>query len=154
MLFGLAFLMAQLPGEVRRMESDFAAGHPLSRRQRVNVALIVLVSHALQVLIVTLAVGAAFVGFGMLAISPGVQETWTGTNGDVLVTLDLFGEQARVTTELLHVAGGVAGLSGLYYAIAVLTDATYRDQFLDRLSEEMRAVFADRARYLDGRASG
>ncbi|MEJ7891747.1 MAG: hypothetical protein WKF94_03820 [Solirubrobacteraceae bacterium] len=151
-LFGLAFLIAQLPGEVRRMETDFAAGHPLSRRQRVNVALIVLVSHALQVLIVTLAVGAAFVGFGMLAISPGVQESWTATTGDVLVTLDLFGEQARVTSELLRVAGGVAGLSGLYYAIAVLTDATYRDQFLDRLSDEMRAVFADRARYLEGRA--
>jgi len=71
----------------------------------------------------------------------------------VLFTLDLFGEQARVTGELLRVAGGVAGLSGLYYAIAVLTDATYRDQFLDRLSDEMRAVFADRARYLDGRAT-
>lgn len=151
-LFGLAFLVAQLPGEVRRMEADFAAGHPLSRRQRVNVALIVLVSHALQVLIVTVAVGAAFVGFGMLAISAAVQESWTGSAGDVLVTLELFDQEARVTAELLRVAGGVAGLSGLYYAIAVLTDATYRDQFLDRLSDEMRAVFADRARYLEARA--
>jgi hypothetical protein len=48
----------------------------------------------------------------------------------------------------------VAGLSGLYYAIAVLTDATYRDQFLDRLSSDMKDVFADRARYLDARATG
>jgi hypothetical protein len=148
---GLLFLIAQLPAEVRRMEDDFAAGHPLSRRQRVNVALIMLVSHALQVLVVTLAVGGAFVGFGMLAIGPGVQEAWTGTTGDVLVSFDLFGEQARITGELLRVAGGVAGLSGLYYAIAVLTDATYRDQFLDRLSQDMRAVFADRARYLEER---
>lgn len=150
---GLVFLVAQLPGEVRRMESDFAAGHPLSRRQRANVALIMLVSHALQVLIVTLAVGGAFVGFGMLAITPGVQEAWTGSTGDVLVSFELLGERARVTGELLRVAGGVAGLSGLYYAIAVLTDATYRDQFLDRLAEDMRAVFADRARYLELRAA-
>lgn len=149
--FGLAFLIAQLPAEVRRMEDDFACGHPLSRRQRVNVALIMLVSHALQVLIVTLAVGGAFVGFGMLAITPAVQESWTGTTGDVLVTFELLGEQARITGELLRVAGGVAGLSGLYYAIAVLTDSTYRDQFLDRLSRDMRDVFADRARYLDER---
>jgi hypothetical protein len=149
--FGLAFLIAQLPAEVRRMEHDFAAGHPLSRRQRLNVALIMLVSHALQVLIVTLAVGGAFVGFGMLAITPGVQESWTGSTGDLLVTFDLLGEEARVTEELLRVAGGVSGLSGLYYAIAVLTDSTYRDQFLDRLSRDMRAVFADRAAYLEQR---
>ena len=45
------------------METDFAGGHPLSRRQRVNVALIMLVSHALQVLVVTAAVAAAFVVF-------------------------------------------------------------------------------------------
>lgn len=148
---GLAFIVAQLPAEVRRMEEDFSDGHPLSRRQRVNVALIMLVSHALQVFVVTAAVGGAFVGFGMLAITPGVQDAWTGTTGDVLVTVRLFGEQARVTAELLRVAGGVAGVSGLYYAVAVLTDATYRDQFLDRLSTDMRAVFRDRARYLETR---
>ena len=149
--FGLVFLIAQLPEEVRRMEREFAAGHPLTRRQRVNVALIMLVSHALQVLVVTAAVGGAFVGFGMLAITPGVQESWIGSRGDVLVTFELFGERARITAELLRVAGGVAGLSGLYYAIAVLTDATYRDQFLDRLSKDMRDVFADRARSLEER---
>ena len=150
---GLAFIVAQLPAEVARMETDFADGHPLSRRQRVNVALIMLVSHALQVLVVTAAVAGAFVGFGMLAITPGVQDAWTGTSGDVLVTVRLFGEQARVTAELLRVAGGVAGVSGLYYAVAVLTDATYRDQFLDRLSGDMRVVFRDRARYLEDRAA-
>jgi hypothetical protein len=152
-VFGLVFLIAQLPAEVRRLEHEFAAAHPLSRRQRVNVALVMLVSHALQVLVVTVAVGGAFVGFGMLAITPGVQESWTGSAGDVLTSFELFGEEARVTTELLRVAGGVAGLSGLYYAIAVLTDATYRDQFMDRLSTDMGAVFADRERYLEGRAA-
>ncbi len=151
---GLSFMVIQLPGEVRRMETDFADGHPLSRRQRVNVGLIMLVSHALQVLIVTLAVAATFVGFGMLAITPGVQESWTGSTGDVILPVELFGHEARITAELLRVAGGVAGLSGLYYAIAVLTDATYRDQFLDRLSEEMRGVFSDRAGYLESRQHG
>jgi hypothetical protein len=150
--FGLIFLMAQLPGEVARMEHAFAAGHPLSRRQRANVALIMLVSHALQVLIVTLAVFGTFVGFGMLAITPAVQEVWTGTTGHVVWDFELLDEQVRVTSQLLRVAGGVAGLSGLYYAIAVLTDATYRDQFLDRLSRDMQDVFADRARYLESRS--
>ncbi|MEA2124486.1 MAG: hypothetical protein QOI80_1268 [Solirubrobacteraceae bacterium] len=150
--FGLLFLIAQLPDEVRRMEADFSAGHPLTRRQRVNVALIMLVSHALQVLVVTAAMAAAFVLFGALAIGPSVYRSWIGHDGDVLLRIHVFGETARVTTELLRVTGAVAGLSGLYYAIAVLTDATYRDQFLDRLSSDMRAVFADRARYLEERA--
>jgi hypothetical protein len=149
---GLLFLAAQLPAEVRRMEADFAAGHPLSRRQRVNVGLIMLVSHALQVMVVTVAIGAAFIVFGALAIGPTVYDAWIGSPGKELVTLHLFGEDARITEELLRVAGSVAGLSGLYYAIAVLTDATYRDQFLDRLAEDMRAVFADRAEYLQARA--
>lgn len=149
---GVLFLVAELPSEVRRMEADFAAGHPLSRRQRINVALIMLVSHALQVLVVTVAIGAAFVVFGALAVSEGVYLQWIGSEGDDLVTVSVFGEDARITAELLRVSGAVAGLSGLYYAIAVLTDATYRDQFLDRLSEDMRAVFADRAAYLQERA--
>ena len=149
---GLLFLVAQLPGEVRRMEADFAAGHPLSRRQRVNVALIMLVSHALQVIVVTVAIGAAFVVFGALAVGPSVYRAWIGSAGKEVVTLHILGEDARITEELLRVTGAVAGLSGLYYAIAVLTDATYRDQFLDRLSADMRVVFADRAEYLEQRA--
>ncbi len=151
---GLLFLVAQLPAEVRRMENDFAAGHPLSRRQRVNVALIMLVSHALQVMVVTVAIGGAFVVFGALAISETVYEAWIGSEVDELdkiVGVHIFGEDALITGELLRVAGAVAGLSGLYYAIAVLTDAAYRDQFLDRLSNDMRAVFADRAEYLHAR---
>jgi hypothetical protein len=147
--FGLLFLVAQLPAEVRRMETEFSDGHPLTRRQRVNVALIMLVSHALQVLVVTAAIGGAFVLFGALAIGPTVYDAWIGTTPKDLFTIQFLGEQAHVTQELLRVAGAVAGLSGLYYAIAVLTDATYRDQFLDRLSSDMRDVFADRARYLE-----
>ena len=39
---------------------------------------------------------------------------------------DLLGVHAQVSEELLRVSGGIAGFSGLYYAVAVLTDATYR----------------------------
>jgi hypothetical protein len=46
------------------------------------------------------------------------------------------------------VSGAIAALSGLYYAIAVLTDATYREEFLSELTEEMRSSFALRADYL------
>jgi hypothetical protein len=153
--FGTLFLVVRLPGEVARMEAEADpedAVPPLNRRQRVNVGLIVLISHALQVAVVTLGVFVAFVGFGALAVGPAVRESWIGTGGNVLVTLTLFDEPIQITEELLRVAGGVAGLSGLYYAIAVLTDATYRDQFMDRMSSGMRQTFVARAEYLRLRA--
>ena len=55
----------------------------------------------------------------------------------------------RVTVELLRVSAGIAALSGLYYSVAVLTDSTYREEFLEELTGDLRAVFADRARYLE-----
>ena len=150
--FGTLFLVAQLPAEVRAIENEAAAAHPLSRRQRVNVALLMFVSDALQVLVVSAATGAFFAAFGALAVTAEVREDWLGTAGDVIVGFDILGERAEVTEELLRVAGAIAAFSGLYYAIAVLTDQTYRAQFLDRLTRELHDVFRDRNRYLEARA--
>jgi hypothetical protein len=55
----------------------------------------------------------------------------------------------RVTVELLRVSAGIAALSGLYSPVAVLTDSTYREEFLDELTGDLRAVFADRSRYVE-----
>ena len=150
--FGTLFLIAQLPGEVRALEHEAAPERPLSRRQRLNVASLMFVSHALQVLIVSAATGAFFAAFGALAVTAEVREAWLGSAGDVIVGVDVLGERAEVTEELLRVAGAIAAFSGLYYAIAVLTDQTYRAQFLDRLTRELADVFRARNRYLDLRA--
>jgi len=64
------------------------------------------------------------------------------------VGFEVFGVKARVTAELLRVAGSVAALSGLYFSVALMTNSVYREEFLDELTEELRVVFADRARYL------
>ena len=50
-------------------------------------------------------------------------------------------------------ATAIAALSGLYYAIAVLVDPTYREEFLDELTGDMRETFAARSRYLALRAT-
>jgi hypothetical protein len=145
---GTLFLVARLPEEVRGLEAAAPPGPPLDRRQRVNVGLVVLITHALQVIVVAAGVGAFFVVFGALAVGPEVRESWLGHTGDELFALDVLGERVAVTVELMRVSGGIAAVSGLYYAIAVLTDATYREQFLDRMSAEMGASFRDRAEYL------
>jgi hypothetical protein len=151
---GAAFLTARLPREVRLVEQEVAAGPPLERRQRVNVGLVLFVSQALQVLVVSAAVGGFFVLFGMLAIGPDVIESWIGDDGRQILRVDLAGVDARLTVELLRVSAGIAALSGLYYAVAVLTDGTYRQEFLEELTDDLRETFAARARYLELRASG
>lgn len=152
-VLGTGFLGVRLPREVRLVEAEVAAGPPLLRRQRVNVGLVLFVSQALQVLVVSLAVGGFFVLFGMLAIGPATMESWIGGDGRQLVRLDVLGVDARVTVELLRVSAGIAALSGLYYAVAVLTDGTYRQEFLEDLTDDLRETFAARARYLELRDS-
>ena len=48
---------------------------------------------------------------------------------------------------LLRVAGGLAAFSGFYFAIAIFTDSTYRAEFLDEMTNEMRDTFRARAEY-------
>lgn len=146
---GAAFLAARLPREVGRLEQEVGGGGPtLSRAQRLNVGLVMFVSQALQVLVVSVAVGGFFVLFGTLAIGPEVRESWIGSPGDSVLGLTLLGERVDVTVELLRVSAGIAAFSGLYYAIAVLTDSTYREEFLDDLIGEMRVTFEQRTAYL------
>jgi hypothetical protein len=146
---GSTFLVVRLPREVELIERDVAAGPPLARRQRINVGLVLFVAQALQVVLVAAAIGGFFVVFGALTISAGVTESWIGDPGTQIVAVEVGGVDVRVTTELLRVSAGIAALSALYYSVAVLTDSTYREEFLDDLTGGLREVFADRARYLD-----
>jgi hypothetical protein len=144
---GTLFIGARLPGEVERLEES-EGGPPLSRRQRANVGLVLFVSQALQVLIVSAVVGAFFVILGTLAVGEPVRTAWIGGNGNVLLNIPLLGERVQVTSELLRVAGGLAALSGLTYAVQMQTDETYRRLFLDEVTAQMRATFAARTQYL------
>jgi MFS family permease len=154
-----AFLAARVPREVERLERDVLAdadgpggddapAPPLTRRQRANVGLVLLISHGLQIAVVTVAIGAFFVAFGMIVIDAEVARAWTGETGEALVSLTVLDVPLLLTAELLRVAGAIAALSGLYYAIAVLTDGAYREEFLDEVTAQMRETFSARAAYL------
>ncbi len=148
-VLGTAFLSVRVPREARRLERD-ALGEeaPLSRAQRINVGLVLLVSQAVQVLIVSLTIGLFFVAFGMLAIDEGVRMEWLDTAGNNLVSVSIGGDRFELTEELLRVSAGLAAFSGFYFAVAMLTDSTYREEFLDELTGEMRETFRARAEYL------
>ena len=154
-VLGTAFLAVRVPREARRLEREAGERGPkLSRAQRMNVGLVLFVSQAVQILIVSLTVGAFFVAFGLLAISPDVLREWVGEDTNPLVTITLADQQFRLTEELLRVAGGLAAFSGFYFAVAMLTDSTYREEFLEELTDEMRASFSARCEYLDLRRPG
>ena len=82
-------------------------------------------------------------------IPADVIESWTGTTGRQILAVTVADIDVRVTVELLRVSAGIGALSGLYYSVAVLTDSTYREEFLEELTDDLREVFADRARYLE-----
>jgi hypothetical protein len=146
---GTAFLLARLPREVRALEREAGgASRPLDRGERHNVGLVLFISQAIQVLLVTFLIGGFFVVFGAIAVTEPVREMWFGATGDVLFTVALPGQTVEVTGELLRVCVGLAAFSGVYFAIAMLTDATYREEFLDELTAEMRATFKARTEYL------
>ena len=159
-LVATTFLGARIPREVELLEAsvrdDGRHSPPLRRAQRANVGLVLLISHGLQALVVTLAVTAFFVAFGMLVIDREVQEAWTADGGERLLSTTVLGVPLRLTVELVRVAAAIGLVSGLYYAISVLMDGGYREEFLGELTEDMRQTFADRADYLAlrGEASG
>jgi hypothetical protein len=143
---GSVFVGSRLPREVRELEADVGADPPLSPRQRFNVGLVMFVSQGLQVLVVAFLVGAFFVAFGVLAITPDVVEAWIQRRPQAIAG------HPSLSVELVKVSSALAAFSGLYYAIAVLTEATYREEFLADVESSLRETFLDRARYLDLRA--
>ena len=150
---GAAFLFTRVPREVRALEQDVGgSGPPLTRRQRLNVGLVMAVSQGLQIVVVSLAVFAFFVVLGVLMVDAHVREAMMGSAGHVVLRLNLLGEPVQITRELLRVSGGLAVFTGLYWAVAVLTDSAYREEFLDELTREMRETFRARSEYLALRA--
>ena len=147
-----SFLIGRLPREVLRLQSD--DDPPLDRRQRINVGLVMFVSQALQVLVVSAGMAAFFVVFGALTIGPEVREAWLGSHGTTIgPSLELLGGRITLTEELLRVSGAIAAFGGVYYAIAVLTDSTYREEFLEDIVGELRETFRLRTEYLAIRGS-
>jgi hypothetical protein len=121
---------------------------PLTRRQWNNVGLVVLVSEAVQVVLVTIFVFVFFVVFGMITLTQGVMYSWVGRRLEVIWRLKVSGDTFVLTEELLKVAIFLAAFSGLYFMVVLLTDATYRKEFLDEVVSDVRDAFAVRAAYL------
>ncbi|MEX1262731.1 MAG: hypothetical protein WEE66_02155 [Actinomycetota bacterium] len=149
-LLAMVFLAVRLPGVVREVQGEEAVGDiPLRRKERLNLAAVALISEMLQVIFVSGAIWLFYVVLGSLLVNEAVRDAWLLRPDDVLFTIAWFGDQVQVNEPLLRVATGVAAFVGLYYAVTILVDAAYRDQFVDSLREELRDTFRRRKEYLE-----
>jgi hypothetical protein len=161
-LVGIVFVVARIPREVKGISSDLAdvpvvaaltpaaalvrgpvPSPPLSRRQWVNLGLVVLFSQGVQILLVSVMIGV------LLTVTPATAALWAGVPVNVLADWVWWGRPVALTTELLQVAGFLTAFSGFYFTVYVLTDTTYRHEFLDDVLGKVREALAVRAVYLD-----
>jgi hypothetical protein len=146
----MVFLAVRLPGVVREVQGESAVGDvPLRRKERLNLAAVALISEMLQVTFVSAAIWVFYVVLGSLLVNATVREAWLLRPDEVLFTIAWFGDQVQVNEPLLRVATGVAAFVGLYYAVTILVDAAYRDQFVDSPTQELRDTFRRRSEYLE-----
>jgi hypothetical protein len=115
----------------------------------VNVGLVIFLAQALQIAFVGVAIWLFFMVFGALLVTPAIRMDWIGTEGTELFTIPFFGEQLEITKQLVRTAAGVASFSALYYAVASAVDSTYRDEFVERLTQQLQDTFRERAEYLE-----
>jgi hypothetical protein len=126
---------------------------PLSRADRLNVGLVVLFNLGLQIALVSAAIGAFYVVFGVFAVRQDTIINWTSltalSDDDVVAGFSVGGTDLVLSVELLRVVGFLASFSALQFAVAAVTDATYREEFFEEVTGEVRQALAVRAIYLD-----
>jgi hypothetical protein len=163
----VGFLLARLPEEVAAVNDDMGSDvvsralpgtpladleaelddvqpEPLTRRQRVNLLLVLLIAQIAQVVLLATAVWVFFLVFGRVAISDEVITSWVGEQAPAPPLLGQLG----FSEELLHVAIFRAAFSGLYFTVYAVTDATYREQFFTDIVHELETAVGVRAAYL------
>ena len=119
----------------------------LGRRERLNLELLMLVAQVIQVALVALMVGAFYVLFGLFTVGEVTILQWTTLTDDSfdpLIDIEVLGYPVVLTRSLLVVSGFIAAFSGLQFAVSLVTDETYRNEFTKELRLELRELLAVR----------
>jgi len=129
------------------------ANAPLSRGASFNVGLLLFVSQAVQIMLVVVVITVFYVIFGMLTVREATLLQWTTvseltTSADWAVRVPLFGSEMLFSRELVVVAGFIGVISGLQFAVQLVTDESYRAGFAADMADEVREALAVRAVYL------
>jgi hypothetical protein len=130
-------------------EDGFGVAQPLSRLERMNVALVLFVAQAIQILILAVLTFGMFMVLGTLTMKREVIAGWIGAK-DVAGVADgtLFGLQLPVPNALVQVSIFLSVFAGLYFAASAATDPHYRKSFFDPLLDDVQVSLAGRQVYL------
>ncbi|RNL63169.1 hypothetical protein EFK50_15820 [Nocardioides marmoriginsengisoli] len=109
---------------------------------KANLVVALLISQALQVLLLSLAMFTFFLVFGAVAINDDVITSWLGHPSTPFV--DWF---PVLTHELVRVATFLAAFSGLYFTVYAVSDETYRSQFFGSLMKQLHRAVGVRTVY-------
>ena len=125
---------------------------PLVRRAEWNVNLLLFVAQGIQVLLVSLVITTFYVVFGLLTVREETLLQWTTVGEltyerDWAVDIAIFGTDLIFTRQLLLVALFIGMFSGLNFAVQVITDDTYREEFIADMTAYVRDALAVRAVY-------
>ncbi len=121
------------------------AEHPLTRSEKANIALVLFLAQALQIVVFSVLVFGLFMVFGTLTVSQAVVRSWVGNEPRVG---ELFGVELPVSNALVQVSLFLAVFSGLYFAASAATDPHYRKSFFEPLLADVRMSLAAREVYL------
>ncbi len=125
---------------------------PLDRATRRNISLMQFVAVSIQVLLVALLITAFYVIFGLLTVREATILQWIAADEldpsrDLWWTASIFGADVILTRAHAVVAGFIGAFSGLQFAVSVVTDDSYREEFAADVGDEVRENLAVRALY-------
>jgi hypothetical protein len=120
----------------------------LSRTQKANLLLVLLLMQAIQVLLLVIAVFLFFIVFGLLTIRPSVIEGWLGHPPTPITwNLGIAVLHLPVSSELYQVSVFLSAFAGLYFTVYAVSDAQYRAQFFGELSRGLEQAIGVREVY-------
>jgi len=125
----------------------------LPRRAEINVSLLLFVAQGIQIVLVSFVVTVFYVIFGLLTVREDTLGQWTTATEltferDWAVVFAVFGTDVIFTRQLLLVAAFIGLMSGLNFAVQIVTDQAYRLEFAEEMTSEVRDALAVRAVYL------
>ena len=125
---------------------------PLGRRARFNVSLLLFVAQSIQIALVAVIVTCFYVLFGVFTVRESTLLQWTTLSqltweDSWVVSLPLWSGELLFSRQLVLVAAFIGLFSGLQFAVSVVLDSSYRSEFAEDMTEELREALAVRAVY-------
>jgi len=125
----------------------------LGRHAEWNVGLLLFVTQAIQIVLVAVVITVFYLIFGLLTVRETTLLQWTTAaeltrSSDWAIYWSVLGGEVVFTRQLLLVSSFIGLMSGLQFAVQVVTDEAYRAEFAEGMTSEVREALAVRAVYL------